>query len=181
VHSVEELKMLVRESQEYGAIQAQQEEMLQKVFAFADRQVNEVMIPGPRCRASRSTETVQDLLALFAEASHARFPVYEDDLDNIVASSHQDVPAQPGARPNKDGHPLAFAGAPCSECARDRCRADLFTTMRATQNQMAVVIDEYGGTAGIVTLEELVEEIVGRLSDELVTMEESVIRWMRAS
>ena len=177
VHSVEELKMLVHESQEYGAIQAQQEEMLQKVFAFADRQVNEVMIPRPDVWGIEADETVQDLLALFAEASHARFPVYEDDLDNIVGIiAIKDVLRSLAQDPTKMAIPLRSLVRPALSVPETVAVADLFTTMRATQNQMAVVIDEYGGTAGIVTLEELVEEIVGRLSDELVTMEESVIQ-----
>jgi CBS domain containing-hemolysin-like protein len=80
------------------------------------------------------------------------------------------------AYPTKMAIPLRSLVRPALSVPETVAVADLFTTMRATQNQMAVVIDEYGGTAGIVTLEELVEEIVGRLSDELVIMEEPVVQ-----
>jgi putative hemolysin len=154
VYTLDELKLIVRESQESGTIEPHQEEMLQKVFEFGDRQVHEAMIPRPDVVGVERGATVRDLLELFAEASHARFPVYEDDLDNITG----------------------IVVRPALFVPETAAVADLLANMRATHNQIAVVIDEYGGTAGIVTLEELVEEIVGRLSDELVGKEESVVQ-----
>jgi len=176
VHSVEELKMLVRESQEGGAIEAHQEEMLQKVFRFGERQVREVMIPRPDVIGVDADATVQDLLGLFTEASHARFPVYEDDLDNIVGIvAVKDVLRALAQQPADMDAPVRSLVRPASFVPETVAVADLFADMRASHNQMAIVIDEYGGTAGVVTLEEVVEEIVGRLSDELVASEEAVV------
>jgi putative hemolysin len=177
VYTLDELKLIVRESQESGTIEPHQEEMLQKVFEFGDRQVHEAMIPRPDVVGVERGATVRDLLELFAEASHARFPVYEDDLDNItgivaikdVLRALADDPAQMDA-------PVGSLVRPALFVPETAAVADLLANMRATHNQIAVVIDEYGGTAGIVTLEELVEEIVGRLSDELVGKEESVVQ-----
>jgi CBS domain containing-hemolysin-like protein len=177
VHSVEELKMLVRESQEGGAIEAHQEEMLQKVFRFGERQVREVMIPRPDVIGVEADATVQDLLELFVEASHARFPVYEDDLDNIVGIvAVKDVLRALAQQPSETAAPVRSLVRPARFVPETVAVADLFADMRASHNQMAIVIDEYGGTAGVVTLEEVVEEIVGRLSDELVAAEEAVVQ-----
>ncbi|MFN2167068.1 MAG: hemolysin family protein, partial [Anaerolineae bacterium] len=176
VYTTEELRLIVRESQQFGAIEAQQEEMLQRVFQFADRQVHEAMIPRPDVVGVECGSTVHDLLAVFSEASHARFPVYEDDLDNVIGiiaikdvlRALADDPAQMAVSVGSLVRPALFVPETVAV-------SDLLNEMRASHNQMAVVIDEYGGTAGIVTLEELVEEIVGRLSDELVAQEEPVV------
>jgi CBS domain containing-hemolysin-like protein len=177
IYTLDELKLILRESQEGGAIEAHQEEMLQKVFRFGDRQVHEAMIPRPEVVGIDKSATVGDLLDLFLQDSHARFPVYEEDLDHIVGIvAIKDVlraiaqdPAQMNARVGSLARPALFVPEMVVV-------AKLFADMRASHNQMAVVLDEYGGTAGIVTLEELVEEIVGRLSDELVAEEESVVQ-----
>jgi CBS domain containing-hemolysin-like protein len=176
VYTLDELKLIVRESQEYGTLEAQQEEMLQKVFRFGDRQVHEAMIPRPDVVGVEREATVQDLLDLFSEASHARFPVYEDDLDNIVGIvAIKDVLRALAQDTAQMAAPVGGLVRPALFVPETVAVADLFTNMRASHNQMAVVIDEYGGTAGIVTLEELVEEIVGQLSDELVPDEEVVV------
>lgn len=178
VYSLEELKLIVRESQMSGAIEAQQEEMLQRVFRFGDRQVHEAMIPRPDIVGLENSARIEDLLVTFAEASHARFPVYEDDLDNIVGIvAIKDVLRALADDPGKIAASIGSLARPALFVPETAPVGDLFTRMRATHNQMAVVIDEYGGTAGIVTLEELVEEIVGRLSDELVAHEEPIVRF----
>jgi CBS domain containing-hemolysin-like protein len=177
VYTLDELKLIVRESQEGGAIEAQQEEMLQRVFRFGDRQVHEAMIPRPEVVGIEKDSRIQDLLALFAEASHARFPVYQDDLDNTVGIvAIKDVLRTLAEDPQQIEALVGCLVRPALFVPETAPVADLFTQMRSTHNQMAVVIDEYGGTAGIVTLEELVEEIVGRLSDELVAQEEPIVR-----
>jgi CBS domain containing-hemolysin-like protein len=176
VYTLDELKLLVRESQEGGALEPRQEEMLQKVFQFGERQVHEVMIPRPDVIGVEVDAGVEDLLGLFAEASHARFPVYQGDLDHIVGIvSIKDVLRALAEKPPKTDTPVGSLVRPAHFVPETVAVADLLAEMRASHNQMAVVIDEYGGTAGIVTLEELVEEIVGRLSDELVAGEESVV------
>jgi len=178
VYSLEELKLIVRESQIGGVIEAEQEEMLQRVFRFGNRQVHEAMIPRPDIVGLDRDAPIEDLLVAFALASHARFPVYEEDLDNIVGIvAIKDVLRTLAEDPAQVEAPVGSLARPALFVPETAPVADLFTRMRATHNQMAVVIDEYGGTAGIVTLEELVEEIVGRLSDELVTHDEPIVRY----
>ena len=177
VHTLDELRLIVRESQEQGTIEAHQEEMLQKVFRFGDRQVHEVMIPRPDVVGVERGATVQDLLDLFSEASHARFPVYETDLDNIVGIvAIKDVLRALAQDAAETKAPVGSLVRPALFVPETVAVIDLLANMRASHNQMAVVIDEYGGTAGVVTLEELVEEIVGQLSDELVPDEQPVIQ-----
>ncbi len=177
VYTPEELRLIVRESQEQGAIEARQEEMLQRVFQFGDRQVVEAMIPRPDVVGVETDARLSDLMALFVEASHARFPVYDDDLDNVVGIvAIKDVLRALAEDPAQMDAPVGSLLRPALFVPETAAVVDLLANMRTTHNQMAIVIDEYGGTAGIVTLEELVEEIVGRLSDELVAKEEPMVR-----
>jgi putative hemolysin len=177
VFTMDELRLIVRESQEGGAIEADQEEMLQKVFEFGERQVREVMIPRPDVVGIEKGASLQDLLAVFAEARHARFPVYDDDLDNIVGIvAVKDILLALAQNSMRLEGRIDLLVRPALFVPETADVADLFAQMRASHNQMAVIFDEYGGTAGIVTLEELLEEIVGRVSDELIVGEESVVR-----
>jgi CBS domain containing-hemolysin-like protein len=177
VHSLEELKYLMRESQEGGVLEAGQEEMLRKVFQFGDRQVSEVMVPRNEVVGVEQDATIQDLLRLFSEASHARFPVYHEDLDEVVGIAQiKDVLLALAGDPARAAAPLGPLVRPALFVPETAPVADLLARMRATRNQMAIVLDEYGGTAGIVTMEELVEEIVGQMSDELVLAEASFVR-----
>jgi CBS domain containing-hemolysin-like protein len=168
VHSVEELMMLVKASHKEGVLQDEQEEMLRKVFKFASRHVSEAMIPRPEIVGIERQATIGDLLEVFSQSSHARFPIYEDDLDNIAGIvAVKDVLMALASDPTGVGRSIDELIRPAFFVPETRPMGDLFVEMRAEQLQMAIVIDEYGGTAGLVTLEEMVEEIVGRLSDEL--------------
>ncbi len=115
--------LIVRESQEGGAIEADQEEMLQKVFEFGERQVREVMIPRPDVVGIEKGATLQELLAIFAEARHARFPVYDDDLDNIVGIvAVKDILLALAQDSTQMGSRIDSAGPPGPLCARNRRR-----------------------------------------------------------
>jgi len=168
VHSVEELMMLVKASHKEGVLEDEQEEMLQKVFKFANRHVSEAMIPRPEIVGIERQASIGDLLEVFSQSSHARFPIYEDDLDYIVGIvAVKDVLMTLARDPTNVRHGIDELIRPAFFVPETRSMGDLFVEMRAEQIQMAIVIDEYGGTAGLVTLEEMLEEIVGRLSDEL--------------
>jgi len=142
--------------------------MVHRVFEFGNRLAREVMIPRPEVVAMERGATIGDLLTLFAQHTHARFPVYEQDLDNVVGFvSIKDVlKALAAGAGRSDG--IASMVRPAFAVPETRRVDSLFVEMQDRDVQMAVVIDEYGGTAGIVTLEELVEEVVGRVGDELM-------------
>ena len=177
VYTVEELKFLVKESQESGLIQEEQEEMLVRVFEFGERQVREVMIPRTEIIALKHTVTLEELLQTFARYQHSRFPIYEEDLDHIVGLvAIKDVLTLIATQDVERSRPLRELNVirPVLMVPETRRVGDLFQEMRRTRNQMAIVIDEYGGTAGLVTLEELAEEVIGRMSDEWVEEEPEV-------
>jgi len=177
VYTPDELKLILRQSQEGGAIEADQEQMLQKVFQFGNRQVNEVMIPRPLVTGVEAGATLQEFLSLFSTASHARFPVYEEEPENIVGVlAIKDVLRALAQEPTQTALPVREITRPALFVPETVAVSILLAEMRATHNQLAVVLDEYGGMAGIVTVEELIEEIVGRVSDELIAEEEPLIQ-----
>jgi putative hemolysin len=176
IYTPDELRLIVRESQEGGAIEAEQEELLQNVILFGDRQVREAMIPRPDVIGIEAEATVRDLLGLFADHSHARFPVYRQDLDDVVGIvAIKDVLRFLAQNPDGGSDSVGPLIRPAVAVPETAPIVRLLGDMQAAHTQMAIVLDEYGGTAGIVTLEGLVEEIVGTLSDELVAEEEQIV------
>lgn len=177
VHSVEELKLLVHESQAEGVLAETQEEMLVRVFEFSERYVTEAMIPRTDITGIPATATVNDFLQVFNIAQHSRFPMYEEDLDSIIGIvAIKDVLLALTEGPINRDRTLAELDLvhPAFTVPDSRKVGDLFNEMRAQQVGMAIIIDEYGGTAGLVTLEELIEEVVGRVTDEWVVEPASV-------
>lgn len=177
-YSLEELKVLVRQSEEQGLIPEAETEILARVFEFGDRLVREAMIPRPEIVGVEENATVDALLYIFKEHRHARFPVYRGDLDHIIGIlAIKDVLALLTEDPDARERSVKELGImqPAFAIPETRRIGDLFREMREKHLQMAIVIDEYGGTAGLVTLEELGEEILGRITDEWV-IEEPEIR-----
>ena len=166
----QEIRMLATIGEEEGTVLEMEREMVHKVFEFGQRQVREVMIPRPDIVGIEVGTAVEGLLNTCANSSHSRFPVYSGDLDNVVGFvSIKDIllaVADESIEPGSDLHELV---RPTIFVPETNQVGQLFHDMRTQHMQAAIVIDEYGGTAGMVTLDELVEEIVGRLTDEWVT------------
>jgi CBS domain containing-hemolysin-like protein len=178
IHTVEELKEVVRESQQGGVIPFDQG-LLMRALEFGERFVREAMIPRTDIVAIEKTATMEDLLQVFRTSRHARFPVYEGDLDHILGIvAMKDVVSLFAGDRESVHRRLADMNLiqPALVVPESRRIADLFNQMRHERIQMAIVIDEYGGTAGLVTAEELAEEVMGRLTDEWVKEEPSVSR-----
>jgi CBS domain containing-hemolysin-like protein len=165
-YTPEELQLIVQESEDLGALRAESGQMLQELFEFGDLTAGEAMVPRVRVvgvELGTSPEGVQELLS---ETPHTRFPVYERDLDHIVGMVHikdllrvllrNESIQRSHARPL----PLVPETAPLD---------DVLATMRRERSQMVVVIDEHGGTAGVVTLQDLFEEVVGEIEEGPVT------------
>ena len=163
--SPEELAALVRRSAEMGTLERQTATLLTRTLGFAGRTAADVMTPRVRMHVLRDEQTAADLIALTRRTGHSRFPVIDGDLDDIVGVVHvKSAVAVP--RERRDDVPVA---ALMSEALRvpDTVRLDpLLVALRDFGLQLAVVVDEYGGTAGVVTLEDLVEELVGEVADE---------------
>jgi len=163
--SPEELAALVRRSAEVGTLERQTATLLTRTLGFAGRTAADVMTPRVRMHVLRAEQTAADLIALTRRTGHSRFPVTDGDLDDIVGVVHvKSAVAVP--RERRDDVPVA---ALMSDALRvpDTVRLDpLLVDLRDFGLQLAVVVDEYGGTAGVVTLEDLVEELVGEVADE---------------
>jgi CBS domain containing-hemolysin-like protein len=179
IRTVEELKEVVRESKQGGVIPYGDEKMLFRAMEFGARFVREAMIPRTDIIAVENTATLDELLHTFKEFRHSRFPVYEEDIDHIcgVVTMKEVIPLLVDD-PAAIDRPLAELGVirPALGVPESRRIGDLFNQMRRSRTHMAIVIDEFGGTAGMVTSEELAEEVVGRLTDEWVTEQPQVSR-----
>jgi CBS domain containing-hemolysin-like protein len=169
VHSAEELRMLVEESAEAGVIREEQEEMLMNVFSFADRPAYQAMLPRTEVVTIDHDATVRAFLDRFAATGHTRFPVLGpggiDDVVGVISAKDLLVALRDGQIGFDDPiTPLVRPGFFTPETKRI---GDLLREMRHQHQRMAILVDEYGGMAGVVTMEDLVEEIVGDLDDEL--------------
>jgi CBS domain containing-hemolysin-like protein len=165
VHSVEELKMLVEASEEGGVIEDTERDMLHAVFNFGDLTARELMVPRTEMAAVDADAPLDELIHLAITHPRSKFPVYEGDLDHIIGLAHvKDL-----VRVQHDQRRAATIRGILREVlfVPDTTRVDnLLQQFRAKKQHMAVVLDEYGGTAGIVTLDDLVEQIVGEVHDQ---------------
>jgi putative hemolysin len=172
-HSEAELKMLLEVSTEHGEIEQDEREMLYKVFDFAEKEVADVMVPRPDVVAISVELSPDEAMHAMLEAPYTRYPVYRGTLDDIVGIVHvRDVVA---SLHNGNGHvPLEDLVRSAYVVPETKDLGALLAEFRKTSQHMAVVVDEYGATAGIVTLEDLLEEIVGDIEDEFDLPDESV-------
>ncbi|MDX1412955.1 MAG: hemolysin family protein, partial [Candidatus Promineifilaceae bacterium] len=155
----------VTESAEGGLIEEDAEEMIRNIFDFSDRTVGQVMTPRTKVQAIPSDIPKDELLALVTASRHSRFPVYEGDLDHIVGILHlKDLIRQTIKSSSTFDLRLILRAAPA--VPEDQLVETLLAVFKQQRLHMAVVVDEFGGIAGIVTLEDLVEEVVGEVRDE---------------
>jgi CBS domain containing-hemolysin-like protein len=171
LHSPEELRLLVEQSNEGGSLGGQDARMLEGVFEFSEKTALEVMTPRTRMAALEDSLTVADAADAIAEAGRSRYPVYRDTVDEIVGVIHaKDVLRALRADPT--GSIQSLMRAPLL-VPGTREVEDVLTDMKRLKTHLAVVLDEYGGTAGLVTMEDLLEEIVGDIFDEYDAAEQA--------
>ncbi len=167
----EELRLVVRASHDAGELNAQQEFMLQRVIRFSSLNVESVMTPRPEVIAIPAGTPVAEATAFAKEHRHSRYPVYRDDLDNVIGVLHaRDLLLVEG-----DASLDSLTREPLMVPAQMSVQ-ELLRLMRVRRTQIAIAVDEYGGTDGIVTLENVLEEIVGELQDEFEVPEEAAVR-----
>ncbi len=170
--SEEEIRAMISVGHKEGTVEEEEAEMLHKVFEFGSRPVREVMVPRPEVISIEQGSRLADFLNLYAQSPLSRFPVYQENMDDVVGFlSVKDVLMA-----------LANGSVSKEDIINDLLRpayftpetkpvGELFSEMRDRNYRMTVVVDEYGGTAGIVSLSRLVEEIVGPVGDELAAAE----------
>jgi len=168
-----ELRTLVNVSQEDGVIEREEKQMIYNVFDFGDSAAKDVMIPRIDMTFVDINSTYDELMEIFREDMHTRFPVYEETTDNIVGIINiKDLILYPK---NQEFSIQKILREPYFTYEYKRT-ADLMVEMRKASVNLAIVLDEYGSTAGLVTLEDLLEEIVGEIRDEYDEDEEEDLK-----
>ena len=163
--SEEEIRALVDEAERDEVIEEEEREMIHSIFEFGDTILREVMVPRPDMVAVPVTTSLQEVLELILRTGFSRIPVYQRDIDDIVGLAY----AKDVLRRLHDGQadkPLADILRPAPFMPESMRAAECLREMRRRKSHMVIVIDEYGGTAGLVTIEDLLEEIVGEIADE---------------
>ena len=174
VHSEAELKMLVTASQEAGVLEEQEEQMLHRVFGFADLTAGQVMIPRTELVAVAADTPLRELMRKIGQGEPTRLPVYREDLDDVIGMLHvvDLVKALAGdAEVNAGALAREVLTVPITLGAND-----LLAEMRRRKAREALVIDEHGGTAGLVTFESLMERIIGEIPGEMGAQTRTVVR-----
>ena len=168
----EAAKAYLDTAEEEGLIAGEERKLLQSIVDFGDTLVREVMTPRPDIVAIRDDATVGDLRALFREQEYSRFPVFKDSLDNISGFVFvKDLVAIE----LQDAAPIKQLLRPAAVVPGTKRVSELLKQFQRQQTQIAIVVDEYGGTAGLVTIEDMLEEIVGEIRDEYDVESEPIV------
>jgi CBS domain containing-hemolysin-like protein len=163
--STEELQFLIRTSGEAGALDPEDVRLLTRTIRFADKTAADALIPRVQIEAVAREASVADLVARVIDTKYSRLPVYGTDLDDIVGVVHvKSIFSVPTAA--RATTPVAEIMSEVLAVPEGRDLGELFRDFRAQHSYLAVVVDEHGGTAGIITLEDVVEELVGEIGDE---------------
>ncbi len=164
LHSPEELRIMVEQSRRAGSLEREDARLLEGVFEFSEKSAIEVMTPRTDMVAIAADITVDEAADLVAKAGRSRYPVYAASLDDIVGVVHaKDVLRALREAPDS---PVRGIMRPPLFVPGSREVEDVLADMKRLKSHLAVVLDEYGGTAGLVTMEDLLEEIVGEIYDE---------------
>jgi putative hemolysin len=176
VYSEAELKMLLSRSREEGEIEPQEQEMLYKVFDFADKEVSAVMVPRPEVVAISAELPPEEALAAMIASPYTRYPVYRESLDHVIGILHVRDLFSAIVDRGISGVEIESMVRPTHIVPETKDLAALLAEFRRDNQHMAIVVDEYGDLEGIVTLEDLLEEIVGEIEDEFDLPDESIER-----
>ncbi len=163
--TMHEVQALIDVAEEEGIIEEEEGELIQSIIEFGGTLVAEVMRPRPQIVAIEVDSTVSDARRLMIESKYSRLPVYRDQIDEIegIVYVRDVLPYCEGDRINA---PLSVCMRPAYSVPETKSIAELFKEMQKAKIQMAIVIDEYGGVAGLVTIEDIIEEIMGEIEDE---------------
>ena len=171
----EEIRLMIGMSAQAGSVEEDEAALLDRVFHFGDRHLHEVMVPRNLAVGVERNATIDEFYSVYLKAPHSRFPVFDQSPDKVVgilgikdvlgALARGEVTGSDSIEPLVRGGLFVPESKPID---------DLFREMQSTGDQMAIAVDEFGGTAGIVTLEQLLEEMVGQVRDELVGGEREI-------
>lgn len=169
----EELRLLVNVGEEEGLIEHEEREMIEGVFAFGDTLLREIMVPRVDIVALELHTTLEQALDLVSASGHSRIPVYEETIDHVVGILYaKDL--IPALRNDDRAMPISSLLRPAHFVPETMKVNALLEDLQRRKVHMAIIVDEYGGTAGLATIEDLIEQIVGEIQDEYDTEEPSV-------
>lgn len=160
----DELMTIVDEAEEFGNIEADERELIRSAMQFDDRIVGDIYTPRVHVVAVDETAEIEEVIDLFKSSGYSRLPVYRETIDNIIGVIH--VKDFYGMLLQKKQVPLQELAKPVGFIMENRDLARLMTALQQDKSHMVIVTDEYGGTVGIVTMEDLIEELVGDIWDE---------------
>ena len=168
IHSTEELQLLVKQSADSGAIEEENYEIIKNAFDFTDHSAKQIMIPRQNISSIDIEQPIEEIINIIMEGGYSRLPVYEDSIDNIIGIFYaKEIIREYVKRKGQIDHndlkdlmrdPFFVVGS--------KKISDLLKVFQQKKQHLAVVIDEFGGTEGIVTLEDILEELVGEIQDE---------------
>jgi len=161
-----EVELIVNEGELNGSLGHDQSEMIRNVLDFGDATAGELMIPRPQVTAFDIGTPIDALLRLIVESEHSRYPIYKDTIDNVVGILHAKDLLRHSVGRQSDVRVESLLRQPVVFVPESQLATSVLKDMRARRHHMAVVIDEFGGFSGIITLEDLLEEIVGDINDE---------------
>src|SRR5450432_3968263 len=162
-----EVELIVNEGELNGSLGHDQSEMIRNVLDFGDATAGELMVPRPQVTAFDISTPIDGLLRLIVESEHSRYPIYKDTIDNVVGVLHaKDLLRHASLGNPSDVRVESLLRQPVVFVPESQLATSVLKDMRSRRHHMAVVIDEFGGFSGIITLEDLLEEIVGDIRDE---------------
>jgi putative hemolysin len=167
----DEIKAMIKIGEEVGTIEEEEKMMLHRIFEFGDTEVSEVMVPRTEIVGIQEESTVEDAMKLVSEKGYSRYPVIKENIDNVTGLLYtKDIIIKMVETPIS-GQPVSNFMREAYYIPENKMVTELLDEMQRKKFQIAIVMDEYGGTAGLVTLEDIIEEIVGGLQDEFEAIE----------
>ncbi|MFH1137988.1 MAG: hemolysin family protein [Pseudomonadota bacterium] len=171
----EEIQELIDQGAEKGVITPGEGEMIQSIFELGETVAREIMVPRTSVTAAPRGSTIGQIIELLLKNGHSRLPIFDGDIDHIVGVLHaKELLALWGRSPD-ESLPEELIRPPIF-FPESKKVVDLMTEVRTKKSHLAIILDEYGGTAGLVTLEDIIEEIIGDIHDEYDVEEEPITR-----
>lgn len=168
----EEIKTMISIGEKEGTLEEEEKDMLHKVFEFGDKVVTEAMVPRTEIVSIPEGSTIEDALNLVSEEGYSRYPVIKESIDNVTGILYvKDILIKMAEGKIQKDLPITELVREAYYIPENKMVTELLDEMQKNKFQIAIVMDEYGGTAGLITLEDIIEEIVGGLQDEFEEME----------
>ncbi|NQT30550.1 MAG: HlyC/CorC family transporter [Candidatus Saganbacteria bacterium] len=165
----DEIRLVLAEGEKEGIIRKEERQMIASIFEFWDTVAREVMTPRPDISACEANRSIEEFKKIVIESGHSRIPIYENSLDNIIGVIYAKDLFREGEK-----HGIRGFIRPATFIPETKKVSELLHEMQAARTHMAVIVDEFGMTSGVVTLEDLVEEIVGEIQDEFEREEKMI-------